>query len=341
MRILHCGTFGSTYALVEAQRELGHKVDLMEYFRSPLNLPHDFSLGLENQHPSVSQGINFYLRNLFNGSFVRMIRDYDIYHLHHCAFILPRQMGIDIQLVRLLNRARLSKKKILLHYHGHDVFLYHHHKSIWAKGIKKIVSTPNLLKYDDTFKYIPNGINLEKIEQFKKENKNKTKKDSSVIKVVHATVHEGKNRAWKGTERIEEMIKELKKEGYEFEFMLKEKAPREECWLAYMGADIAIDQICYDIGWHGVFSLENAAFGNAILCYINPELEEQFLKNSPLINVNFDSFKDILVRLLERKTLLNEKKKQSLEWVKNYDIKKIAKIWDTIYKECVENNGRL
>lgn len=111
MRILHCGTFGSTYALVEAQRELGHKVDLMEYFRSPMNLPHDFSLGLENPHPSVSQGVNFYLRNLFNGTFVRMIRDYDIYHLHHCAFILPRQMGLDIQLVRLLNRLRLSKKK--------------------------------------------------------------------------------------------------------------------------------------------------------------------------------------------------------------------------------------
>jgi len=93
----------------------------MEYFRLPLNLPYDLSLGLENQHPSISQGINFYLRNLFNGSFFRMIQDYDIYHLHHCAFVLPRQMGIDIQLVRLLNSARLSKKNSYLFSNWHHI----------------------------------------------------------------------------------------------------------------------------------------------------------------------------------------------------------------------------
>lgn len=116
---------------------------------------------------------------------------------------------------------------------------------------------------------------------------------SRPMRVVHAANH----RFFKGTERLVQVVQDLKAEGLPVDLTLVEGLDNATALQIYQSADVIFDQCL--IGFHGYFALEAMALGKPVLCFVRDR--ERYLLNPdecPIINTHPDTLADDLRRLL-------------------------------------------
>ena len=82
------------------------------------------------------------------------------------------------------------------------------------------------------------------------------------------------NRQLKGTEFVVAASERLKDEGYDHSLIVMSGAPHEAVLEAMQAADVVIDQLL--IGWYGMVAVEAWAYGKPVICYIRPDLYEEY-----------------------------------------------------------------
>jgi len=124
------------------------------------------------------------------------------------------------------------------------------------------------------------------------ENYSENSRQRSIPILVHAPTSVGK-----GTNLIEPVIEQLKKDGLVFEYKRIENMPRKMALEVYRNADIIIDQLLTPGG--GKFSHEGLALGKVVLTLMAYDRYDQKKpKECPIVDVNGDNLYNVLKQLI-------------------------------------------
>ncbi|MFZ7102540.1 MAG: hypothetical protein ACOWWO_07770 [Peptococcaceae bacterium] len=146
--------------------------------------------------------------------------------------------------------------------------------------------------------------------------------------IVHAPTH----RQFKGSDIIEKIIAQLKKE-QPLHYINIEGKSHEETLKYYRQADIIIDQIL--CGAYGNVSVEGMALGKPVICYIRPDLRKTCFRDLPIVSANPDTLYDQLKKLLKDPARRYELGKAGRRYAEKhhegrYVIAQLIKIYDHI-----------
>lgn len=144
-----------------------------------------------------------------------------------------------------------------------------------------------------------------------------TQLGKQILRIGHAPT----NQAIKGTDLIVDAMESLKKEGYQFEFVLVEGLSNEEAKEVYKTMDLVIDQLF--AGWYGGLAVEVMALGKPVVAYIRDEdlvhIPEQMANDLPIIRSEPSEIYFTLKNVLElSRTELLEIAKKSREYVEKW-----------------------
>lgn len=144
-------------------------------------------------------------------------------------------------------------------------------------------------------------------------------------------VHAPTDREYKGTEYILRAVKELKKEGLEFAFVLLENLPRNELLKKLTKADIAVDQL-FEVN-PGVLALEAMASGCVVLGG-NLTKFSGFPESLPVVHTDPSNVYNNLKRVIGNAALRTDLAVKGKEYVEKYHSKEsTAKRFLEIFKE--------
>lgn len=139
-------------------------------------------------------------------------------------------------------------------------------------------------------------------------------KFDSKIKIVHSPT----NRLFKGTDKILNVIDELKREK-DFEFILVENTEREKLLKIKRECNLSIDQVGGELGGtgYGKNSIENLAMGLPTITefagdYLN------FIPENPFITCDIKNLKETLKRIIENPEMLKTYSENGRKWVEKY-----------------------
>ena len=133
------------------------------------------------------------------------------------------------------------------------------------------------------------------------------------MRIVHAPNH----REFKGTQYLEEAVRQLQAEGLPIELILVEGLPNHEALRVYKTADIVFDQCL--IGFHGYFALEAMALGKPVMCFIRKPHEYLLApQECPIINTTASTIKEDLKKILENKENLEKIGKKGRKYIEKY-----------------------
>ena len=178
--------------------------------------PNRFDFEVDHEHVYQGKGIRLPSEMV---KVLRTCRGYDVLHVHGG---LTRKR-VDILL------SRMTTKQILIgHYHGSETRLGYglHYRRFIDLGV---VATPDLLRWLPECRYVPNPVEMpESISDLP---------DTPSTKVVHIP----SDRRIKGTEVIEEAVRQLKVSGLDVELAILEGVPHrkamEEVGRSHIVAD--------------------------------------------------------------------------------------------------------
>ncbi|MCM3238006.1 glycosyltransferase [Heyndrickxia oleronia] len=155
--------------------------------------------------------------------------------------------------------------------------------------------------------------------------------DESYPLVVHAPTQP----KYKGTEIIEQVIKELQ-QIIPFRYQRIEKMNHEQAKNIYKQADIIIDQILF--GSYGVLSVESMALGKPVISYVRDDLLGYY-KDLPICTANPDTIQQVLKQLLLSPDLRNKKGQDGRKYVEKYhDINVVGLQLLEIYEQLLKSN---
>ena len=128
-------------------------------------------------------------------------------------------------------------------------------------------------------------------------------------------IHAPTNRAFKGSDYIEEAMKKLEGKG-KFTYQLLEKLSHEQAIAKYREADIIIDQLL--CGTYGMFSVEAMAMGKPVVAFIRDDVRSKFPEDLPIVQATPETLADVLEDLIN-----NPKKRHDIgvagrKYVENY-----------------------
>lgn len=108
-------------------------------------------------------------------------------------------------------------------------------------------------------------------------------------------IHAPTNRAFKGSDYVEETMKQLEGKS-NFTYMLLEKMSHEQALAKYREADIIIDQLL--CGTYGMFSVEAMAMGKPVVAFIRDDVRSQFPLDLPIVQATPETLADVLQDLI-------------------------------------------
>lgn len=335
MRILHApwNIAGQASSLAKAQRELGHKADVLVFKQNEFNFHCDYNLDLGNKNPLE--------RRMARLRATRMAaREYDVVHFHYGQTLID-----DYWDVYYLN---LRGKRKVMHFWGSDI-------------IQSDVASDYTLLGDDVIRHnLPKGIDDN--DQRRKVVRLNRIMDATIVgdfsllpfspksvvlrqtldigqlpyvgptnrsrlKIAHAPT----NRQIKGTDHILRTIGELKAEGLDFDFELIEKKPHEDALRALADSDIVVDDVLQ--GPYGILSLECMAIGKVVLDRIDPKLAHHY-PDLPVLDTTPDNLKNNLKKALGDAWLREDLGKRGRAYVERYhDALKIAQQSIDLYQK--------
>lgn len=224
--------------------------------------------------------------------------NYDIYHFDG---------GMDLfRDLRFAKELKKRGKKIVCCYFGSDLRTRGIFKELdEMSDLNLTVEYDHLELYKDlNYIYFPFDVNKYAY------NFNSAQK----IKIIHSPT----NRVFKGTNKILDIIEELKREK-DFEFLLIENTEREKLLKLKSGCNLAIDQIGGEMGGtgYGKNSIENLAMGLPTIT----EFTDDYLKiipDNPFISCNTKNLKDTLKRIIENPVILKQFSENGRKWAEKY-----------------------
>ncbi len=134
-------------------------------------------------------------------------------------------------------------------------------------------------------------------------------------KVKPLIVHSASKTGGKGTKFVLQAIEELSIDN-NFEFKLLHNLPKYEAMKWVEKCDIFIDQLI--TGSHGTAAVEAMAMGKPVLCYINDSIRPNYPEELPIINVNPETLKVNLLKLIIDSNLRFIIGQASRKYVENY-----------------------
>lgn len=296
MKILHIGDVaGVPQNIAQAQRKQGYKSDILSYQKHLFGYEADFCYPIVSRYPF--DHIKKFL------IFSKFVSKYDVYHFH-VRTLLPK--GIDSIIWKIL------QKRLIVHHHGSEL-RFTGEKYIYSKFADKIlVSTPDLLEWSPNAIWLPNPIDTREYE-FIEPNYQPHK-----LKILHAP----SSRETKGTEFVLQAIYNLKKDGYDIEFVLLENVSHEEVLRQIQLSDIIVDQLIF--GWYGMFSIEAMCMGKPVLCYIKKDLIDKYCQNLPILNTDSKVIYENIAKLIENPERITELGIKSRQFVEEIHDSKIV-----------------
>ena len=252
---------------------------------------------------------------------------YDIYHIHFLASFSESMW--DVECLKKLG------KKLIFHFRGCDIRdeetndrknpnlnccqecthdrEYCAGKTIRMKREKArrygdvlLVTTPDLLDFVPDATHLPfmniflNPAVIPNLER-----------DRSVVRIVHATNHEGID----GTQYIRDAVEALKRMGYPIDFLVVKRIPHIEALALYKSADICVGKLRQ--GYYSNFQIESMALGKPTLCYIRREFLEK-LPSIPIVNTTPSTVFENLKALLDDPNLRRNLGEQGKRFVRDY-----------------------
>ncbi len=254
------------------------------------------------------------------------IRHYDIFHFFWgvSLFGFWRWHMLDLPLLKRLG------KKVIVHFRGLDVvdIKYFDYRRAIARGEKVVrppMSRPEQLKKlgkwqqyadyilvsePDLFEVVgdnailsPQVIDL----QYWQNNQLPLSAKDGIIRVVHAP----SSRRKKGTEFVEQAVRNLQEKGYKVKLILAENYQAHRIKELYAQADLGVDQLLY--GWHGKVSVELMAMGKPVICYIDPTWQK-YRPELPIVNAGPATLEQELANLIDNP----QQRLQTGEYAKKY-----------------------
>lgn len=331
MRVLHFGFGGQMIIMSDALKQ----INIMAKSCHMMKSPHKFKPDICFEQKKCSKDE---LKQILEDA----SKNYDVFHFHFGrTFMYDRS---DLPYLKNLG------KKLIVQHRGSDVrrlsiarqfnnpyvlikkqFAIEKKRIEMLKGLSShidhaIVADHELSPYvKDFYKkvhIVPQAINLVEFKPAFPTNNNKKPL------IVHSPTH----FQIKGTKHVIKAIKQLKKEGYIFNFQLLSDVPHEEALTIYRKADIIIDQLL--IGSFGVFSLEAMALGKPVICFIREDLVNKYPHDLPIINSNPDTIYSTLKSLLSNSKDIYQLGVKGRNYVEKYhNSRVIAEQLKNIYLE--------
>jgi len=304
--------------LSREQQDRGIESDVV-VTHDPFNYGYDYKLSRASEGSSLPEKFLLMFDQFYE--LVKIAKNYDILHFHVSSSLDYRKpfypRGIDDPIYQLLG------VRVILHYHGSNVRhtgdpLLH---QVFAD--RRLVSTPDLLRWVKNAKWIPNPIDIGNIPH------PGVDQNGPPYTVCHAPT----NREIKGTDEVIDTVESLRKSGYNIELDLVESVSREEALQRFASADIIVDQL--NLGWYGMVSIEALSLGKPTCVYIDSEVVPKDF-NSPLVNVNQSNLYDKLQLLIENPEYRQELGKRGRRFVENtHHPKVVAQQVEDVYQQVL------
>ena len=239
--------------------------------------------------------------------------DYDVYHF---------EWGMDVyRNCNFLKRVKNLKKIIIANYHGQDIRTRGIFNDMDSLADLNITSEADLIELYPKLKlfFLPYDVQAY-TPSFEVNEK---------IKIIHAPT----NRYYKGSKKIIEIGNQLMNT-YNVDFELIENEDHKMLMNKKMNCDILIDQIGDRGGWgYGMSSVESMAMGTCCATQINDKLHNM-IPDHPFINITENNIYKKLSEVIENKSELENRKRQSYQWVYQYHdmnnvVKNIYNLYDS------------
>lgn len=262
MRFLHIGynICGIPSSLARVQKLTGHEASVVTFIPEG---GHPSNIELITWNPFIRIAVLWALKNKF-----------DVFHFH-C--ITCTKSGIDLLLWKLLG------KKIIIHYHGSEI---RNKKQPWFHKYTDatFVSTPDLLEFAPTGKWLPNPIFLDDYPE-------KSMETANII------THAPTNPEIKGTKFLQNVMPKIQKSIQNAKLNLVTDIPYQEAIEKYRMSTIMVDQL--RIGWYGMVALEAMAMKIPVICYIRQDLKKYIPPFPPLKYTDINMLEADVIELLQ------------------------------------------
>jgi len=327
LKILHIAPqnfAGMPMDFVNMHREFGIESRLITIYKNTLNFEEDIAINLpiktgklaKKWRDSKIDELKFYKpKNFLEAAFFKLrdfknknsinyyienyhLYDYDIYHFDG---------GMDLfRDLRFAKELKKRGKKIICCYFGSDLRTRGIFKELDdMSDLNLTVEYDHLALYKDlNYLFFP----------FDTKNYPYLFKMGRKVKIIHSPT----NRLFKGTNKILNVIEELKKEK-DFEFILAENMDREKVLKLKRECNLAIDQVGGELGGtgYGKNSIENLSMGLPTITefagdYIN------FIPENPFITCDTGSLKNSLSKIIDNPELLKAYSENGRKWVEKY-----------------------
>jgi hypothetical protein len=322
------------------QKESGHYSRLVTVFKNTLDFEEDLSLGFKlpvnklakQWRDSKITGMKYYkpknfsekmffkLRDFKNSGVINKfiddnnLLDFDIYHFDG---------GMDFYRdLRFAKKLHGLGKKIVCCYYGSD---------LRTRGIFRELDEMSSLNLTVEFDHIRLHKNIHYLffpYDVKKIQYNFVSNEKLSI------IHSPTNRLYKGTDRILEVIEQLKKD-FDFEFILAENVSRDKLMQMKRKCDVSIDQVGGIMGGsgYGKNSIENLTMGLPTITEFYDEYMD-FLPENPFICSDIKNLKNTIANILENRGLLKDYSEKGRNWVEKYhSFESVNKRLESLYEE--------
>jgi hypothetical protein len=266
MDILHVNNQASVaYLLSRAQREMGHRSDLLAVPNPMQEVPDRPARGLLDTFIKV----------------LKFAPRYDLVHIHG---------GIGISGLALYPY-KLFGKRFFAHYHGSEL-REGKQTSFHSVAERIFVSTPDLLSLSGKVGgreliHIPNPVELDHIKVQDYAGKLDTLDRGGPLRVAHMP----SVRSVKGTDNVIGSVKEANGMGCDIVLDIIEGAPHDTAIARLSNAHLCIDWMSPDYRIYGVVSIEAMARGIPTVCNVDPSL---YTSDLPIVPSRPGELTDVL-----------------------------------------------
>ncbi len=279
---------------------------------------------------TYDEDINF---NLQKQEALDFLAEADLVHLHHWMNLKDNPFGID-----------LSNKKVIRHFHSEPRFI----EKVWGVNpsaidedlCPKLVVAQFQERFYPTARPVPNIIDLAKIEKIYRTDTSPLTDDYQTVMFAPTSRESHLVDRWntKGFEETIRLMKAIEAKS-NLRLVVYENVPNDEILVHRKRADFVIDEIV--TGSYHLSSLESLALGKPTFAFLDSRVASLLssLTSSyslPWLNVNRQTFEEILLDLANNRELARQVGEYSRYWIKKYWAEKnLTQHYVTAYQDVL------
>lgn len=217
---------------------------------------------------------------------------------------------------------------VLKHASGHILIKHYNGSDLRGRFDNDvcIVSTPDLLSYAPNGTWIKDPIDLNYVNQFKKEVEHK------IPIVAHYQYYLSSPRYAKDEETYRPALINLEKKG-KCQVVNFANQPHEETMQMLAECDIVVGKVMPDVGWFGKFEVEGMILGKPVTAYVAKDLFDKY--KPPIHNTSKETFEKDLEALLEDKSEQKRLIEEGYRYATYHDATNVATEIELFYQKLL------